>query len=1229
MTTPPFNPAPCNTGGSGAGGADVEQVVLCDLDAEGTLLGTALAVYEYDSTGNPVGAPVFVDPATGLPYVPQGTLQVCPGEIGCQPPQQFCFTSTATVDQPGRMYDLTFPLGIGFGVQGIVKDLVDTPVSIVWQVTDPDAAEFMADLQAAIQSQFAGQTVTVQAAAPVDQCNGTAQFAVHIECLRIDQSPPTLLQLRYNDGRDLILNPTFTTNAPVNDLYQSSRADVPPPQPFLTNGGIVDCTDVANRGWETNDRNRSFEGWGYTAGSPNGESPWNLSRQTTPTPRGTQVFEINAFGSGPVASIGEPFGVNPDTIWQTFVVPAAGNFTVRVVVGARTNTPGESIAIRMSTGDVNDTGIGDIINTSVSPGQVTNEDGSGSASNSIPGPWTTFSQTVPLNAGTYTLAFTGPAIPGSGTARNFGGLFTDMRVFQDAPNTVVDFTNDDDTCTVETNEATTTCEFWQPRCLSGEIADWKNVADGEILTNAEFWAQVPAPGCCLPAAPEGDGGGSATNLVHSYLVCANTDAGTRTLARVVITDPNGAPISDQFVDTSGALVTPSSWQPGQCPDTGGVSDSEQEILCEIFPDGSVVRFLRSYRYDAAGIVVSTRDTLLDGVSIYGPTGPVTDCGAFVAADQEPVCFTYTATGAQIHTGTIRHQDSLPAPGWLLFDQNQTLVPSTEPGLTFVPCGPDPIAEVGLCLADGSPIAVVTRRSAAGTVTQDGWINLTTGVYSPGLPPVGTVSCSSSQSIQVSGTFCSVDDATGNVLALILIEYEYAPDGSIASVRLVNAVDGTTYTVPPGATITTCPTGTEQPSQDLEILCADNGQFVRDYRRDETGAITGFTDYTLAGAAFVPTGTVRLCAASDAEVINLCDITGGTVVPFLRTLVLSPTGAITSTIDTTLTGAPYTVTGTATICTAVDTEPQVLCDSTGASFLRRYSYNAAGLQVGTNDTTLDGSTPFTPTGAVTDCARAVADSEQLVLCDVNAGVATTFVRNQVRNAAGAITATVNTTLAGAPYTPTGTVGVCSTTVQADTDFVEEILQDSAGTCFLRLFRFNSVTGALVSTTNTTLAGAAYTPVGAVTAGCGTCCPDPVSTDLCSNTGSGRAAAIRAANGTITLIDSVTGATLTPANIVPCPAAPVVPSSVALNAQGRVIGDADAPWTPGADVTGVLTSVTLTVLSGTCTAVDASGTSMPGLPAGYSATWNAEDHSALTGPQSIDAIGGQTVVHWTQK
>ncbi|MFI5629219.1 hypothetical protein ACIA8E_07530 [Streptomyces sp. NPDC051664] len=83
------------------------------------------------------------------------------------------------------------------------------------------------------------------------------------------------------------------------------------------------------------------------------------------------------------------------------------------------------------------------------------------------------------------------------------------------------------------------------------------------------------------------------------------------------------------------------------------------------------------------------------------------------------------------------------------------------------------------------------------------MNLTTGSYTTGVPPAGTAACGDSRSITVSGVFCDVAD-DGTVHGLVLVEYHYADDGSIDSVRLVDAATGTTYTLQ--GQLTVCPSG---------------------------------------------------------------------------------------------------------------------------------------------------------------------------------------------------------------------------------------------------------------------------------------------------------------------------------------------------------------------------------------------------------------------------------------
>lgn len=64
---------------------NTEQEILCDLDECGETLATVLVVRTYDSNGVP-SPPLYYDALTGLPYIIQGTLQVCDTRVTlCEP----------------------------------------------------------------------------------------------------------------------------------------------------------------------------------------------------------------------------------------------------------------------------------------------------------------------------------------------------------------------------------------------------------------------------------------------------------------------------------------------------------------------------------------------------------------------------------------------------------------------------------------------------------------------------------------------------------------------------------------------------------------------------------------------------------------------------------------------------------------------------------------------------------------------------------------------------------------------------------------------------------------------------------------------------------------------------------------------------------------------------------------------------------------------------------------
>lgn len=956
-----FIPIVCPPGGGEPAGADVENLLLCDVDADGEVLGTALAVYEYDADGNPVGPPTFVDPATGDPYVAQGTLMPCPGEVGCLAPVQFCFTTTATgpVDHPGRQYDITLPINPGFAVQSLQVDATNHAANIVWDVSDPDGEAFRQELTTFMEGRLpAPAVVTITNPNAGNEICGQAQpMQIHIECLRLDQDPPDLIELVYNGGQDLILNPAYNETPPLNPpvsqgnygFHLLSRQDDPGPFPINQPANDANCTNTPNRGWETNDIGRTFEIWGQDQ---------SQGQNVTPTPRGTPVQEITSDGPPPGGR---------STIWQTFQAPANGNFVIRLVHGAR--DAGEQHIITLDNGDTDDAQNGDLINDVTNPAVVTSSPGG-------PNPWTQFNQTIPLTGGNiYTLAFSST----NPVAQNRGGLFTDMRAFIDRPDLRATATTDDDTCVVSVDETTTVtdCQYWAPRCINGEIVSWRNVESGAELANAAFWGQAPAPDCCLPQPAEDGGGSVAANLVHNYEICGIVGGVPTTLNRVVITDASGGVLQDTIVGPDGAPVSPSSYTIGSCTGDRYVNDVilcddngtflrkyiqsisatgvgqinsfrdfdfngngytavgevrscvlSIETLCLL--DNTGTRFTRTYVFtDDSGVPSSFGDFLQDGTP-YVPTAPIVRCDARIDHDseQEILCddngpflrryawqFNGTATNAATVTdflldgttpyvtvGTIVQcpVDIEVQPAEFEFEeeilcddngpffrrttfntQTQTYGPVQDFTLAGAPyvavgvvtnCSPNFADREGICYT----------LTSTGTTVHTGWARhddnipntpqtpngiaffTNLGVFiDPTLDGFTQVVCENPPTPENNADVeqeCYVD-SNGVVFYKTFV---YTDDSGVPTTVSNVDINGNPFVpaVGPGFP-RPCADGPIIYDHEEEILCDDNGPFIRRYSYQETDGtgveLTEVNDYTLAGAAYVTVGTVQTCS----------------------------------------------------------------------------------------------------------------------------------------------------------------------------------------------------------------------------------------------------------------------------------------------------------------------------------------------------------------------------------
>jgi len=364
-------------------------------------------------------------------------------------------------------------------------------------------------------------------------------------------------------------------------------------------------------------------------------------------------------------------------------------------------------------------------------------------------------------------------------------------------------------------------------------------------------------------------------------------------------------------------------------------------------------------------------------------------------DPQPCCGDVGATADLIVSDTVcATVDGVTSEviRQVLFDPNGVLISTTfvgSNGSVVVPSvwtpgdctSADEFTTTGLCLGDGTPIGIINRRTDAGTLVQDGWVNLLTGAFSVGAPPLGTTACGQAFNVQQSDVLCDITTGDGVVHGLVLIQYQYAPDGTVMSTDVINATTGAPYT--PVGTITVCPTDTSVPDNDMQVLCDRQTDgtlipLVRDYRRDVNGIIIGFSDYTLSGAPYTPTGTVQSCIPRVSESEILCDSTG---TQFLRTYTYTPSGSVSSFFDTTLAGGAFTPTGVVGNCTLSTTttdvtvnataDAVVLCDSSAVpvKFLRTYHFDADGILTGFTDSTLAGGA-FTPTGAVGLCSEQV-------------------------------------------------------------------------------------------------------------------------------------------------------------------------------------------------------------------------------------------------------------------
>src|SRR5690606_22354215 len=383
------------------------------------------------------------------------------------------------------------------------------------------------------------------------------------------------------------------------------------------------------------------------------------------------------------------------------------------------------------------------------------------------------------------------------------------------------------------------------------------------------------------------------------------------------------------------------------------------------------------------------------------------------------------------------------------------------GTTVVCSRPSiPVAVPGMCLADGTPIAIISTRAKDGTWVRTGWLNLSTGGFTAGAPPASATPCNPNDNgggdepATLAGVhvedWCDVDD-DGNVLSPVLAKYTVDDAGAITGVEFLTP-DGEPYEVQ--GTLGICNTDgpADLAGRELVRLCdvADDGTitvFVRDYERDSAGAVTGFTDYDIDGQPYTPSGEVTSCDTAQTEeecaspttplaTTGLC-LADGTPIATVATRdcdgVVSTDGWINLLTNTYTAGQPPAGTRACGETSAFDVSG-VLCDVNESGdvlglVLIEVERGTDGEITGTRlINAVDGST-YEVQGDLTVCPAGVDQPERdlIELCDVTvdggAATVTRFLRDYARDENGTIVGYADYALSGDPYMPSGDVVSC--------------------------------------------------------------------------------------------------------------------------------------------------------------------------------------------------------------
>lgn len=1159
----PFQPLPCaGDGGGSAAFTDVEQTILCDVDAGGERLATVIMVQLYDDAGVPIGVPTPVDPATGLPYVVQGTLVPCEQagadaelEILCdvQPDnssvtfvRHYVHSSGTGELLPGETFD-TLADGSPYVPTGVVGSC--DPHALC----TPDANQ---DLNADCGP---GESVTKQVL--LDDVQKPLANDIFVD----DATADPLCGGTWDRPASALAAPF-----PVSETFRNATFDQPgpvtqgtAPYPQLTAGAPVN--DGAGAGWlRMADINSGTNGiWQIpspfsTAQGMNAAITFASHDGTTPGGDGLAFV----FTDGGIPAQSSPIG-------------GFGNLGLQ-------NWQGGYIAVVLDE-----------------YGQTCTCDQTAPPGGPNPGPCGFCTNTISLQL--------------AGTAR-IGASCACCTIAQ-APLTpkAVNLT----TRSTPGRLLVSIIAEGGQTFVSASI-DW-NDGNGPVLyfDRVNVTACAGPPPAQLRMAAYGGSGGSYRAIKEYRDALARPAGVSNWRAFPITTDPIPACVSlvnitasvDVTVADDGTQTTGNNdpemylWLVNTATNTVldresfSVLPSQLGVVQSMDVSASVapgdVPNLRVYvgaeSRDQAGEYSSLWENL--EITATGTGCPATPRRTLEISARCPIPVTIVGGGTGDGGGGGTTVVNTPST----FENAPicaTIAGETQPGFRREVRAPDGSNEVTFLGQDGLPITPET--------------------WAPGECP-GT----DTELIDL------CDRQPNGVLIPFVRRMVFDADGAVI---VADDIDGNGSPYVPTGTVTICSGAGNDVEQAL--LCDDAGSFIRTvlYASGQGGLPVFSADWALDGLTpYVPVGTVRVCDGCSATVLGQVCVTStdfpGLALP--ATAVQACDGTVT--YLNAGTGIAWPNTTGVVICPPPNQQwEEILCDAGNANARFRRVYNLTSLgSVVLYDEDLD-SGSYAVVGPAVSCSPASTsrDEELIILCDATP---TRFLRRYNYDAVtGALVSTVNTTLDGVtPFAPVGAVGVCTTAIASDFDFVVTTLCDANGTAFLQRLTFNSSTGAVTSTTNTTLTGAAFAPVAPVGV-CSNCCPIVLEDDLCTNVGSGRGVAIRNVNGTISLLDAVTGAAIVAANIVACVTDPVE------TLQARIFNATPGtPWTP-ALATGTITALSATGISGTYSVTPPEGAAVTALPAGFTSEWGAEDANTLQPPTSIAAdAASRVVVVWTER